>query len=76
MSSDAAANPASGLGWKKYLFMAIGITLFIVVYYSPPWPDAIDPGTIKGDISELKVEDFWYLDPLNRALDKVGRVSE
>jgi sodium-dependent dicarboxylate transporter 2/3/5 len=26
MSSDAAAVPAIGLGWKKYLFMAIGIT--------------------------------------------------
>ena len=43
MSSNAEANPATGLGWKKYLFMAVGIILFIVVYYSPPWPDAIDP---------------------------------
>jgi len=33
-------------------------------------------GTIKGDISQLKVEDFWYLDSLNKALDKLGRVSE
>lgn len=33
-------------------------------------------GTIKGDISKLKVEDFWYLDPLNKALDKLGRVPE
>jgi len=33
-------------------------------------------GTIKGDISKLKVEDFWYLDPLNRALGKVGSVPE
>jgi solute carrier family 13 (sodium-dependent dicarboxylate transporter), member 2/3/5 len=29
--------------WKKYLFLFIGVFLFIVVYYSPPWPDAIDP---------------------------------
>ncbi len=29
--------------WKKYLFLFIGIFLFIIVYYSPPWPDAIDP---------------------------------
>ena len=43
MSSDLTAVPAAGLGWKKYLFMAIGITLFVVVFYSPPWPDAIDP---------------------------------
>ena len=31
-------------------------------------------GTIKGDISALKVEDFWYMDPLNKALDKLGRM--
>ena len=43
MSSDATVAPAVGLPWKKYLFMAIGIFLFVVVYYSPPWPDAIDP---------------------------------
>jgi sodium-dependent dicarboxylate transporter 2/3/5 len=43
MSSDAAATPAIGLGWKKYLFMSIGIILFVIVYYSPPWPAAIDP---------------------------------
>ena len=29
-------------------------------------------GTIKGDISKLKVDDFWYLDPLNKALKKKG----
>ncbi len=33
-------------------------------------------GTIKGDISMLKVEDFWYLAPLTKALDKLGRVPE
>ncbi|MBU4054652.1 MAG: SLC13 family permease [Proteobacteria bacterium] len=29
--------------WKKYLFMGIGILLFMIVYYAPPAPDAIDP---------------------------------
>ncbi|MFO7707909.1 MAG: SLC13 family permease [Desulfobacterales bacterium] len=29
--------------WKRWLFISIGLTLFFVVYYSPPWPDAIDP---------------------------------
>ncbi len=43
MSSDAAAFPAIGFNWKKYIFMAIGITLFALVYFSPPWPDAVDP---------------------------------
>jgi NitT/TauT family transport system substrate-binding protein len=31
-------------------------------------------GTLEGDPADLKVEDFWYLAPLNRALDKVGRM--
>ena len=30
-------------------------------------------GTLKGDIDSLKVEDYWDLGPLNRALAKVGR---
>jgi sodium-dependent dicarboxylate transporter 2/3/5 len=29
--------------WKRLLFMSIGVILFVVVYYCPPWPDAIDP---------------------------------
>ncbi len=29
--------------WKRWLFFAIGVGLFLLVYYSPPWPDAIDP---------------------------------
>jgi len=31
-------------------------------------------GTIQGDISKLKVEDFWHLAPLDKALDKLGRM--
>jgi len=31
-------------------------------------------GTLEGDPNDLKVEDFWYLEPLDRALDKVGRM--
>lgn len=29
--------------WKRYLFLCIGVVLFLVVYYSPPWADAVDP---------------------------------
>ena len=29
--------------WKRYLFMGIGVALFLIVYYCPPLPDAIDP---------------------------------
>jgi hypothetical protein len=31
------------VNWNKYLFMSIGIILFVIVYYSPPWPAALDP---------------------------------
>jgi sodium-dependent dicarboxylate transporter 2/3/5 len=43
MTTDSAAIAANSFDWKKYLFMGIGILLFVLVYYSPPWPDAIDP---------------------------------
>jgi solute carrier family 13 (sodium-dependent dicarboxylate transporter), member 2/3/5 len=29
--------------WKRFLFLMTGVILFAVVYYSPPWPDAVDP---------------------------------
>ena len=29
--------------WKRHLFLLIGVLLFVVVYYAPPLPDAIDP---------------------------------
>ncbi|MBW2537540.1 MAG: hypothetical protein JRI55_39005, partial [Deltaproteobacteria bacterium] len=31
------------LDTKRLIFTALGILLFVVVYYSPPWPDAVDP---------------------------------
>jgi solute carrier family 13 (sodium-dependent dicarboxylate transporter), member 2/3/5 len=31
------------INWKRLIFMFTGIILFAVVYYSPPWPDAVDP---------------------------------
>jgi NitT/TauT family transport system substrate-binding protein len=31
-------------------------------------------GALEGKAADLKVEDFWYLDPLDRALDKLGRM--
>ena len=42
--SDAGAiamnNP---IDWKRLLFLFLGIGLFSLVYFSPPWPDAVDP---------------------------------
>ena len=31
------------LNWRRILFIAIGLTLFAIVYLSPPWAPAVDP---------------------------------
>jgi sodium-dependent dicarboxylate transporter 2/3/5 len=31
------------IDWKKIAFICLGIALFAVVYWAPPWPDAVDP---------------------------------
>jgi len=28
---------------KNWIFLVIGLGLFLLVFYSPPWPDAVDP---------------------------------
>ena len=44
MATDAAAIPnQNSIDWKNYLFILLGVFLFLVVYYSPMWPDAVDP---------------------------------
>jgi sodium-dependent dicarboxylate transporter 2/3/5 len=43
MTTSTAAHGKKGFDWKRLVFMMIGVILFAVVYYSPPWPDAVDP---------------------------------
>jgi solute carrier family 13 (sodium-dependent dicarboxylate transporter), member 2/3/5 len=47
MSTDGRISDFDPQGiefeWKKYLFIGIGVVLFCLVYFSPPWPDAVDP---------------------------------
>lgn len=31
------------INYRRFFFMFLGIVLFSVIYWSPPWPDAIDP---------------------------------
>jgi sodium-dependent dicarboxylate transporter 2/3/5 len=31
------------IDWRKIGFICLGIALFAVVYWAPPWPDAVDP---------------------------------
>jgi solute carrier family 13 (sodium-dependent dicarboxylate transporter), member 2/3/5 len=40
------SNGISGkanIDWKKMGFLFLGVALFAVVYWSPAWPDAVDP---------------------------------
>jgi solute carrier family 13 (sodium-dependent dicarboxylate transporter), member 2/3/5 len=39
---ELAAKPRD-IDWKRLFFLFLGMALFAVVYYSPPWPDAVDP---------------------------------
>jgi sodium-dependent dicarboxylate transporter 2/3/5 len=43
--SDHAGAVAEGtpINWKRIIFLFLGIFLFVIIYYSPPWPDAVDP---------------------------------
>ncbi len=44
MSADAIGVPGgTKIEWNRLISMTVGLVLFFVVYYSPPWPDAIDP---------------------------------
>ena len=31
------------IDWKRTFFLSLGILLFALVYYAPPWSDAVDP---------------------------------
>ncbi|MCK5541900.1 MAG: SLC13/DASS family transporter [Desulfobacterales bacterium] len=37
------ASTLQNIDWKRILFLSIGLILFFVVNFAPPWPDAIDP---------------------------------
>ncbi|MGD8255221.1 MAG: SLC13 family permease, partial [Syntrophobacterales bacterium] len=37
------ASLLARISWKRLFFITLGLVLFTIVYYSPPWPDAVDP---------------------------------
>jgi sodium-dependent dicarboxylate transporter 2/3/5 len=44
MSADAMTPDAGRkINWSRLFYMLLGVALFAIVYWSPPWPDAIDP---------------------------------
>jgi solute carrier family 13 (sodium-dependent dicarboxylate transporter), member 2/3/5 len=48
-----AAEVKTPFDWKRAFFLVLGVVLFFIIYYSPAWPDAIDP---KGNHFALSVQ--------------------
>jgi sodium-dependent dicarboxylate transporter 2/3/5 len=36
-------DEGSKIDWKRIFFILLGLGLFLIVYYVPPWKDAVDP---------------------------------
>lgn len=43
MNANTTALTGATFDWKRILFLSIGLILFFVVNFAPPFPDAIDP---------------------------------
>ena len=41
------------INWKRWVFILGGLALFALIYYSPAWPDAVDP---KGEHFALSIQ--------------------
>jgi sodium-dependent dicarboxylate transporter 2/3/5 len=67
MDTAQAKQPA--FDWKRLVFMLTGVIFFAVVYYSPAWPDAIDPmgehfvlsTEAKGAIAVFLLAGTWWV---------------
>ncbi len=70
MQNNIDINPLdSKFDWKQYIFLVIGVVLFLIVYYSPPWADAIDPSgkhfpltkEAKGALAVFLLAGTWWV---------------
>jgi sodium-dependent dicarboxylate transporter 2/3/5 len=67
MSDDFAAT--RNIDWKKMGYLFLGLALFAVVYWSPVWPDAVDPmgkhfqlsREAKGAIAVFLLAGTWWV---------------
>lgn len=39
----AEVKQSGGFEWKRLFFIFLGFGLFLIIYYMPPWKDAVDP---------------------------------
>ena len=70
MSAEAATlSSGMRINWTRLIALLTGIGLFIVIYYSPQWPDAIDPAGKafplsvqgKGAIAVFMLAGIWWV---------------
>ncbi|MDJ0782627.1 MAG: SLC13 family permease [Desulfosarcinaceae bacterium] len=69
MSSDTTDAVTNEYNWTKLIFLLIGVALFVIVYYSPAWPDAVDPNgkhfalsvVGKGSIAVFLLAATWWV---------------
>ncbi|MEJ2098979.1 MAG: SLC13 family permease [Desulfobacterales bacterium] len=67
MNDGMAAT--NNLDWKKLGFLFLGIVLFAVVYWTPAWPDAVDPmgkhfpltREAKGALAVFLLAGVWWI---------------
>jgi len=43
MSEATTTLEGARIDWKRVFFLILGVVLFCIIYYCPPWPDAVDP---------------------------------
>ena len=49
--SDTPRPAKDGVDWKRLAFIFLGIVIFFVIYFSPDWPDALDPNGVAFDLT-------------------------
>ena len=65
----AVSSLLAKINWKRLFFIILGIALFTIVYYSPPWPDAVDPmgehfalsKEAKGALAVFLLAGIWWV---------------
>ncbi len=43
VTGNGLLKAALELNWKRIFFVCLGLSLFALIFWCPPWPDAIDP---------------------------------
>jgi len=65
----AVALDKPRINWFRLFFMFLGLALFTAVYFSPPWPDAVDPmgkhfaltREAKGALAVFLIAGIWWV---------------